>query len=81
MRPGAAAVDEAPGGTRTGEVADGADSSTAGPDTPEAPAAKPVVHYDADGRPETVDLGDRTHTVSTRNDQISQLTRSLDPVT
>lgn len=84
VRPGAAAVDEAPGGTRAGEGADGADSSSAGPDTSEAPGAptpKPVVHYDADGRPETVDLGDRTHTVSTRNDQISQLTRSLDPVT
>lgn len=81
MRPGAAAVDDAPGGTRTGEGTDGADSSSAGPDTPEAPAPKPVVHYGADGRPETVDLGDRTHTVSTRNDQIAQLRRSLDPAT
>jgi len=39
------------------------------------------VHYDADGRPETVDLGGQIQTVSTRNDQIAQLSRSLDPAT
>ena len=80
VRPGAAAVDDAAGGPRNGDAAD-ADSrvSSEGPEAPEAPAPRPVVHYDSDGRPETVDLGDRTHTVSTRNDQIAQLRRSLDP--
>ncbi|KPN17880.1 hypothetical protein [Arthrobacter sp. Edens01] len=79
VRPGAAAVDDAASGPRNGD----ADSSASaeGPDAMDAPAPKPVVHYDAEGRVEKVDLGDRTHTVSTRNDQIAQLQRSLDPAT
>ena len=79
VRPGAAAVDDAPGGSRNGDAADA--GSPASPDAPETPAPKPVVHYDAEGRVEKVDLGDRTHTVSTRHDQIEQLQRSLDPAT
>lgn len=79
VRPGAAAVDDAAGGPRNGD-ADSPASADA-PDAPNAPAPKPVVHYDAEGRVERVDLGDRTHAVSTRNDQIAQLQRSLDPAT
>ncbi|MER2133519.1 MAG: hypothetical protein ABS910_02430 [Arthrobacter sp.] len=82
VRPGAAAVDDAAGRPRNGDASDtDAPGSPEGLDAPETPAPKPVVHYDADGRPERVDLGDRTHTVSTRNDQIAQLRRSLDPAT
>ncbi|MEB7505396.1 hypothetical protein [Arthrobacter koreensis] len=75
-RPGAAAVDDGSGGPRNGDA-----DSPASADAPDAPAPKPVVHYDAEGRVEKVEFGDHTHTVSTRNDQIAQLQRSLDPVT
>ncbi|MSR98757.1 hypothetical protein FYJ28_07950 [Arthrobacter sp. BL-252-APC-1A] len=78
VRPGAAAVDDA-AGPRNGDA--DSPASAEGPDAMDAPATKPVVHYDAEGRVEKVDLGDRTHTVSTRNDQIAQLQRSLDPAT
>ncbi|MCC3282442.1 hypothetical protein [Arthrobacter caoxuetaonis] len=79
VRPGAAAVDDAAGGQRNGD-ADSSASAEA-PDAMDAPAPKPVVHYDAEGRVEKVEFGDRTHTVSTRHDQIAQLQRSLDPAT
>lgn len=75
-RPGAAAVDDGSGGPRNGDA-----DSPASADAPDAPAPKPVVHYDAEGRVEKVEFGDHTHTVSTRNDQIAQLQRSLDPAT
>ncbi|MCC9194061.1 hypothetical protein LOC59_10465 [Arthrobacter sp. zg-Y916] len=80
VRPGA--VDDAAGGQRNGD----ADSSASAEapdamDAMDAPAPKPVVHYDAEGRVEKVEFGDRTHTVSTRHDQIAQLQRSLDPAT
>ncbi|MCC3276978.1 hypothetical protein LJ753_13990 [Arthrobacter sp. zg-Y20] len=62
---------------------DGDGGRDSGPSS--ADHTQPTVLHDAQGRPETVEytVGDRriTHTVSTRNDQIAQLRRSLDPKT
>ena len=64
-----------PPGAQPGSVS-GPDTAGAGLTGPSAEAPRAVVHTDATGRPVSVEVDGKVHTVATRSDQIAQLPRS-----